>query len=129
MDLPKWLRRQPEAVPPPPIATVGSIEIRQPWARWMADSATGGGFLTLTNTGDTADRLLAAASPAAERVEIHAIKVVGADIEMRPLDKGLAIGADSTVVLKPRGYHLLLVGLKAPLTQGERLPIVLTFEK
>jgi copper(I)-binding protein len=129
--LPKWFRRPSEAAAPvsAPVLAVGTLEIREPWARGMAESSNGGGFLTLRNRSGSPDRLVAAASPAAERVEIHAVKVVGADIEMRPLDKGLVIPADSTVVLQPRGYHLLLLGLKAPLSPGERLPLTLTFEK
>lgn len=88
-----------------------------------------GGFFTITNTGTTPDRLVAAASPLAERVEIHAIKVVGADIEMRPLNDGLVVHPGSTLELKPRGYHLLLIGLKVAPARGTRVPVTLTFEK
>ena len=35
----------------------------------------------------------------------------------------------STITLKPRGYHLLLKGLMAPLIAGAKVPVVLTFEK
>ena len=44
------------------------------------------------------------------RIELHGIKVVGADIDMRPLANGVAIPAGNTMTLKPRGYHLLLLG-------------------
>jgi hypothetical protein len=89
----------------------------------------GGGFFTVENKGDEPDRLMAASTPVAETVEIHAIKVVGPNIKMRPLDKGLAVPPHTTITLKPRGYHLLLTGLKAPLVVGAKVPIVLTFEK
>lgn len=125
--MPNWFRRAAKA---PPAATLGSLEISQPWARSAsASSLEGGGFFTLVNKGGAADRLIAASSPAAERIEIHAIKVVGGDIEMRPLENGLAIHPGSTATFKPRGYHLLLIGLKAPLGPGGAVPVTLTFEK
>lgn len=87
-----------------------------------------GGFFSLTNSGTAPDRLLAATSPLAEKVEIQAIKVAGAGITMGPLPDGLFVPADSTLTLKPRGYHLLLTGLAAPLAVAARVPITLQFE-
>jgi copper(I)-binding protein len=88
----------------------------------------GGGFFTLANTGE-ADRLVAASTDVADKVEIQQIKVVGPDIRMRPVEKGLAFPAGTTITLKPRGYHLLMTGLKAPLVVGKKVPVTLTFEK
>ena len=120
----KWVRGS--AKPP---AAMNGLSLSRPWARPdRAIPTQAGGFFTVRNAG-AADRLVAAASPLADTVEIHAIKVVGADILIRPLPDGLALPADSTVELKPRGYHLLLMGLKAPLAVGSRLPVKLTFEK
>lgn len=122
----RWLRREPKSTP---AARSGGIEIRDPWAR--VDSAMplrAGGFFAVTNSGTAPDRLLAATSPVAEKVEIHAIKVVGAGITMGPLPDGLFVPADSTLTLKPHGYHLLLTGLAAPLAVAARVPITLQFE-
>jgi copper(I)-binding protein len=85
--------------------------------------------MTLANQGGEADRLVGAASPMAEKIEIHGIKVVGPDIAMRPLEKGVGLPADTTITLRPRGYHLLIQGLKAPLAKGQSVPVTLTFEK
>jgi copper(I)-binding protein len=107
-----------------------SIDISRPWARTCPELAgQAGGFFTVTNKGGEADRLIAAESPAAAKVEIHAIKVVGYGIRMRPLEKGLGLPVDTPMTLKPRGYHLLFLELTRPLAQGERLPVTLTFEK
>ena len=132
-----WFRR--EAKLGSPAATLGSIEIRQPWARPASaesiegdeppESVGGGGFFTMTNNGAAPDRLIAASSPAADKIEIHAIKVVGSGIAMCPLKDGLALAAGVTLTLKPRGYHLLLIGLRKPLAAGTSLPVTLTFEK
>jgi copper(I)-binding protein len=107
-----------------------TINISRPWAR--AASATdlkAAGFVTLANNGREADRLVAAASPLAEKIEIHGIKVVGPGIAMRPLEKGVGLPPDTIITLKPRGYHLLLQGLKAPLAKGQQVPVTLSFEK
>ncbi len=130
-----WFRRSPAPLPDSPAAAtqkfaLGQIEIGNAWARAsMAAARTGGGFFTLANNGAAPDRLIAASSPAAERVEIHAIKVVGSDLRMRELADGLAVAPGITLTLKPRGYHLMLLDLKAPLEQGGRVPVTLTFEK
>ncbi len=108
---------------------LGSIEVVGPWARAsLSTTAEGGGFFTLTNKGVAPDRLIAASSPVAERVEIHAITVVGDELRMREREGGLALPPDTTLTLKPRGYHLLLTGLKAPLEPGSQAPVTLAFE-
>ena len=48
---------------------------------------------------------------------------------MRALDKGLAIEPGKTVKFAPGGYHLMLMDLKSPLKQGDKLPVTLEFEK
>ncbi|MDI1282866.1 MAG: copper chaperone PCu(A)C [Reyranella sp.] len=109
---------------------LGEIEIVGPWARASLPPMTaGGGFFALTNKGTIPDRLIAASSPVAERVEIHAITVVGAELRMRAREGGLALPPGTTLILKPRGYHLLLTGLKTPLEAGSQVPVTLTFEK
>jgi copper(I)-binding protein len=112
-----------------------TIAISRPWALTgsvLVDSVRKprvAGFMTLANTSGPADRLLAAASPMAEKTELHGIKVVGSGITMRPLEKGVGLPADTTITLKPRGYHLMMWGLKAPLAKGQLVPVTLTFEK
>jgi copper(I)-binding protein len=109
---------------------LGALEIGQPWSRATPPTApTGGGFLTITNKGAMPDRLIAARSPAAEQAQVHQMKMEGDVMRMRELDRGLEIPAGSTVTLAPGGYHLMLVGLKAPLKPGMHVPVTLVFEK
>ena len=127
-----WFRRKSKEALANPSAVQGTLEIHKPWARFSSHSLPedfAGAFLSIANKGTDDDRLVAASSPLAERVELHGIRVAGADIEMRPLDNGVALPAGATMVLKPRGYHLLLQGVKEPLAKGSTLPITLTFEK
>ena len=121
-------RRKPQALP----AVGGPFEFHQPWARASSHpvpSNIAGAFLGITNKGPGDDRLISARSTAAESIELYGIKVVGPDIEMRPMQAGLAVPAGLTMTLKPRGYHLLLRDVSAPLQKGTTVPITLTFEK
>jgi periplasmic copper chaperone A len=109
---------------------LGSLEITHPWTRATpATAQTGGGFLTVTNKGTTPDRLIAARSPASNKVEIHEMKMDGNVMKMRELEKGLEIPAGATVMLKPGGYHIMFMGLKVPLAKDAKVPVTLVLEK
>ena len=108
----------------------GDLVISQAWSRATPGGAkTGGGYLTIENKGTASDRLVAASGDFAGRVEIHEMAVKDGVMTMRPLDKGLAIDPGKTVKLAPGGYHLMLMELKTPLKQGDKLPVTLEFEK
>jgi len=109
---------------------VGSLEIGHLWARATAPTApTGGGFLTVTNKGTTPDKLISAKSAAAETVQIHEMKMEGNVMRMREQGSGLEIPPGATVTLAPGHFHLMMMGLKGPLKQGEKVPVTLVFEK
>ena len=109
---------------------LGTLEISHPWTRATPPTApSGGGFVTITNKGAAPDRLIAARSGASDRVEIHEMKMDGNVMRMRELEKGLEIPAGATVMLKPGGFHILFLGLKAPLGKDARVPLTLVFEK
>lgn len=127
-----WFRRKSQELPAAPSAVHGALEMYKPWARpslHPQPNTLAGAFLSIKNKGPDDDRLVAASSPLAERIDLQGIKVVGADIDMRPMANGVAVPAGYTATLKPRGYHLLLHGVKAPLAKGSTLPVTLTFEK
>lgn len=109
---------------------LGALEIGHPWARATAPTApSGGGFLKVTNTGTAADRLISASSPAAAQAQIHEMKMDGNVMRMREVESGLEIPAGATVTLAPGGFHIMMMGLKAPLKQGATVPLTLVFEK
>ncbi|MCK9919094.1 copper chaperone PCu(A)C [Microbacteriaceae bacterium K1510] len=110
--------------------SVGSIKIVAPWARATPKGASvGGAYLKITNTGTASDRLVSGSSDAAQRVEIHEMSMDKGVMKMRELSQGLEIKPGETVEFKPGGYHVMLVGLKKPLTQGDDLKATLQFEK
>lgn len=109
---------------------IGSIEITTPWTRATPPSArTGGGFMTITNKGTVADRLIAVRSNASDKVEIHEMQMDGNVMRMRELSKGLEIPPGATVTLKPGSYHIMFMELKAPLAKDAKVPLTLVFEK
>lgn len=107
--------------------TVGALTVSGATTRATSGKA-GGGWLAIRNAGSAPDRLLSARSPVAERVELHTMRMEGDVMRMRQLD-AIELPAGQTVELKPGGLHLMLMGLKAPLKAGERVPVTLRFEK
>lgn len=109
--------------------TIGKLSIAHPWTRQTAPGqANGGGFMVIANRGGL-DRLVAASSPAAAKVEIHTMTMEGGIMRMRPVPAGLTIPAGGKLELKPGGYHIMLIGLRAPLKLGAMVPLTLRFEK
>lgn len=107
---------------------LGDIDIGHPYARPTRDGQqVGGGYLKLANKG-AADRLVSATSPAAGSVEIHSMSMEGDVMKMRQVD-AIDLPTGQTVELKPGGFHLMLMGLKAPLKAGDKFPVTLRFEK
>lgn len=108
---------------------LGALTIAGAFSRATLPGApVAGGFFSVTNDGALDDRLTAAASAVAGRVEIHEMAMVGDVMRMRELPEGLVIPAGGTVALEPGGYHVMLMELKAPLVEGETVELVLTFE-
>jgi len=108
----------------------GDLVITQPWSRATPTGAkVAGGYLTIENKGSAPDRLVGGAGDVAGKLEIHEMAMNNGVMTMRPLDKGLAIEPGKTVKLAPGGYHLMLMDLKNPLKQGEKVPLMLEFEK
>jgi len=108
----------------------GDLVISQAWSRATPGGArVGAGYLTIENKGSVPDRLVAISGDVAGKIEVHEMATTNGVMTMRPLDKGLTIDPGKTVTLAPGGYHLMLTGLKAPLKQGDKVPLTLEFEK
>jgi uncharacterized protein YcnI/copper(I)-binding protein len=109
---------------------VGDLVVTSPWTRATPGGAKiGGGYLKITNNGTNADHLLSVVSDGADHVEIHEMSMSNGIMQMRPLANGLEIKPSETVELKPGGLHMMFMGLKQPLKEGDTLVATLTFEK
>jgi periplasmic copper chaperone A len=110
--------------------TVGSIEVSNPWARATPKGApVGGAYMTITNKGAEADRLIGASTPVANQAGVHQMAMDKGVMTMRPMPGGLEINPGQTVVLGPGSFHIMMTGLKQPMAQGERVKATLDFAK
>jgi len=108
---------------------LAQIKIENAWARATPPGAKiGAGYMTIRNESSVPDRLVAASSPAAERVETHVTVKEGDIFRMREV-KGYDIPARGSFELKPGGAHLMLVNVKAPLKEGAKVPLTLRFQR
>jgi hypothetical protein len=109
----------------------GGLFIHHPWARPTAgESKVGAVYLSVKNNGEQADRLKSASTPIAGKVEIHESTQDAAGVmRMRQVEGGLAIAPGATVELKPGGLHIMLIDLKQTLSEGQKAPLKLVFEK
>ena len=109
-------------------AKVGSIKIENAYVRATAPGQpAAGAFMKIDNSG-AADQLVSASSPAAGEVQLHQMSMEGNVMKMGQV-KDIAVPANGSVDLKPGGYHIMLMNIKAPLKVGETVPVKLKFAK
>jgi copper(I)-binding protein len=108
----------------------GALVIEQPWSRATPGGAkVGGGYVRITNTGSTPDRLVGGSFAASGRVELHDMSVSDGVMRMKPVEGGIDIAPGATVELKPGGTHAMFLDLQRPLREGERIEGAFIFEK
>ncbi|MCO5080990.1 MAG: copper chaperone PCu(A)C [Rhizobiaceae bacterium] len=109
----------------------GNIEITHPWSRAVPEGAkVSAGYLTLTNSGAEADRLVSATGEVADKVEIHEMAVDSSGVmTMRQLEGGVEVPAGATLELKPGGVHIMFMSMKDWAKEGAKFKGTLTFEK
>lgn len=109
-------------------ATADNVSVENPYVRLAPPSApTTGAFMVLRNNGDKDIRVLRADSPAAKLTELHTHLNEGGVMKMRPVP-AIDIKAKGEAVLQPGGLHIMLIELKAPLKEGDVVPITLSFD-
>ena len=86
-------------------------------------------YVSIANHSDAADRLAAAETAVARRVEIHSMEMDNGVMRMRAVDGGLPIAAGGSVHLAPGGLHIMLMGLTTQLAADSQHEITLVFEK
>ena len=108
-------------------AQQNSVQVQHAWSRATVPGQTGVIYLVITDTG-APDRLTSVTSPVAASAALHESFSENGVSKMREV-AGLAVSPGTPVTLAPGGYHIMLMGLKQPLKQGEAFPVTLTFEK
>jgi copper(I)-binding protein len=110
-------------------AAHAGVTITDAWVRGtvQGQSATGV-FMTISSTEDTT--LTGASTPIAGKADLHRMVMEQGMMKMRPVTS-IHVPANGMVQLSPGGtdsYHVMLMGLKQPLTVGQKVPVTLTFK-
>ena len=107
-------------------AAHAQVTIGDPWVRaTVAQQKATGMFAQVTSA--QGGKLVAASSPVAAVVEIHEMAMENNVMKMRAVP-GLELPAGKAVDLKPGGYHVMLMGLKQQVKEGEVVPVTLVVE-
>jgi hypothetical protein len=109
------------------LAADAAVNVQNAWARaTVKGQMATGAFMTLTaKDGAT---LVGVASPVAGVAQVHEMKMDNGVIKMAEVRGGLDLPVGKAVELKPGGYHLMLMDLKAPLAKDSTVPVTLTFK-
>lgn len=104
-------------------AAAAPVTVEGAWVRPTVPGQKGtGAFMRIT--AKEGMKLVGAASPAAGVTEVHEMKMEGNVMRMRAIT-ALDLPAGQTVELKPGGYHVMLMDLKAALPKDTTVPITL----
>lgn len=110
-------------------AFADGIMINDAYAR-SASPKAGAAFMVIENTGSEDDRLIAASSDVAKRVELHTHKIDDNGVaKMMEVEEGFPIAAGESHALARGGDHVMFMGLNAPFENGQTLTVTLTFEQ
>lgn len=106
---------------------IAQTTVSDPWLRaTVAQQQTTAMYARVTSA--KGGRLVSVSSPLAAASEIHEMAMEGNVMKMRAIAGGLELPAGTTVELKPGGYHIMLMGLKQQLKEGETVPITFVVE-
>ncbi len=108
-------------------AADGTLTIDHAWARPAAIGQMGVIYLTVKDTG-APDQLIGVRTPVASDAQLHESKMVNNVMEMRPVPAA-PVAPGQPLVVAPGGYHIMLMGLKQPLKDGDIVPVTLLFQK
>ncbi len=116
----------------------GAIRVEEAWARQAPllvpagreSAGTGNAalYVTLRNMGSEAETLLAVASPAADRAELHEVLQDGPVMRMRAV-ASREVPAHGVLPMQPGGLHIMLINLRQALRPGDGVPVTLTFAR
>ena len=85
-------------------------------------------LMTIKNEADIADTLVRVRCPVANFSEKHIVDRGEGAPAMRAVS-AIPIAANSTIVLKPDGYHVMLLQTRQALTEGETFTCAVVFQK
>lgn len=104
------------------------LSVHEPYVRLAPPNAPAtGAFMVIRNGGDKDVKVVKADNPASKTTELHNHVNDGGVMKMRPVP-AIDIKAGGEAVLKPGSLHVMMIGLKNPLNEGDVVPITLTLD-
>ena len=105
-----------------------NVSVQDPYVRLAPPNAAAtGAFMVIRNTGDKDVKVVKADNPISKATELHTHLNEGGVMKMRPVP-AIEIRAKGEAVLRPGGLHVMMIDLKAPIKEGDSVPITLTFD-
>jgi copper(I)-binding protein len=105
-----------------------SLSVQEPYVRLAPPNAPAtGAFMVIRNNGDKDVKVLKADNPVSRVTELHTHLNEGGVMKMRPV-AAIDVKAKGEAVLKPGGLHVMMIDLKAPMKEGDVVPITLTLD-
>lgn len=106
------------------------IHVTDAWARvTLGKIANSAAYFSIENGGTSDDRLIDARGEISDKIELHTHIRDGDVMRMRRLDAGVGVPAGKSVAFAPGGHHVMLIGVKSPLKEGNTIALTLVFEK
>ena len=109
-----------------PVASVQTISIHDAWVRNSPIGDNSAAYMTITNSGEE-DTLVTVTGDFATIFELHTASKNNGMTDMHPAEGGVPIPAQRTQMLKPGGYHVMIMGLSKNLIKGQTVQLTLTF--
>jgi copper(I)-binding protein len=104
------------------------VTVQDPYVRLAPPNAPAtGAFMVIRNAGDKDVKVVKADNPVSRVTELHTHLNEGGVMKMRPVP-AIDVKAKGEAVLKPGGLHVMLIDLKAPMKEGDTVPLTLTFD-
>lgn len=105
-----------------------NVSVQDPYVRLAPPNAPAtGAFMVIKNNGDKDVKVVKADNPASKVTELHTHINDGGVMKMRPVPS-IDIKAKGEAVLKPGSLHVMMIDLKAPMKEGDVVPITLSFD-
>jgi copper(I)-binding protein len=89
---------------------------------WIKEAPPGmdmlAGYMDVENSGDTEVRITQVTSDAAGEIMMHKTGIVDGVAKMMPLAEAV-VAPHSRLLFQPEGNHLMIMGVKQPLKEGD----------
>ncbi len=109
-------------------ASAGDLTVTGAWARSTAPGVGMGAiYLVIDNGSARSDRLLKLGTPVASKAEVHRTEVLDGIVRMREVAV-LHVAAGERIEFRPGAHHVMLMGLRKPLVEGQVFDLELVFE-